>query len=1049
MNDILIKIDTKTAKAHCEYNKIGVQHANLQNKLIFEMSEKIEGSAWLEYEIDGNKNYAVMEEIESGYQIDIKSCLLISNYVNIDLKITESENADGIPIFISTIVELDVDESINATEEEPEYYPDWKTVADSKIAEMNQLKEEIEAAIEETNNLDLDISKEGKIATVTLTKKDATTKFITLSDGTSLMFNWDGTRLGIKTDEDEEYTYVDLQGVQGPIGPQGEAFQIKKTYSTVAEMTADFNNMQLGDYVMIASTVETEDNAKLYTRGESRWIFISDFSGAQGIKGETGATPNIQIGTVASGATPSVTRTGTNENPILNFILQKGDTGSTGPQGETGATGNGIVSIIKTSTSGLVDTYTITYTDGTTSTFEVTNGEDGEVTQTQLDALQREIDYNAKYANALIKETVTGTELTINDTVECPMRMELKPSVSQQATTTGKNLFNPALLTQEENYNTYDSETGIWATSLRDSYSLSILYNAAGATSNRDITKLIKLQAGTYTIKFYDFINNSNVSTNPLQFALFDETGALISNISRGSEITTFTVDSDCYLDIRRYGLSGSFSFSKIQLEIGSTATDFEQYTGGRPAPNPSYPFDIHTISGNNDIKIENKNLFNRITATENRIPNWATGVNSSNNNSITSDFTKIFNITKFISSFRFVPFFYDKDGNYLGWGNELKKSAGTGASSKNSWEMPTNSEVYYCRFAFLTGGNNNMNMNEQDIMVENNTTAGIYEPHQEQLLPLNLGDLEYCKIGDYEDKFIKTSGKNLFNKDNASSGYYNLDGTLTSPSQTWSYILIDVSPSNNYVISGISTENANSGFIEFDSSKNFIQVGSTYKNGTFKTTSNTKYLGVSCRNADLDNFQLEIGTIATPHEPYGSGQWYLKKNIGKHIINNTDISQISSYWFDRYGLYGAGILKSKLGLPSAIINRQSLCTVSRKINSVDNDSKNTYLFNANANYIYFMSDEFDTIENANAKLVGAIIYYNIDTPEYILLNNTLQEELNNIYKFVLSYQDQTNISQVNNDLPIIFSATKIKDFNKLINNLTSRIEALENDGEV
>lgn len=48
-----------------------------------------------------------------------------------------------------------------------------------------------------------------------------------------------------------------------------------------------------------------------------------------------------------------------------------------GPQGATGATGNGIASITKTGTSGLVDTYTITYTDGTTSTFTVTNGQDG------------------------------------------------------------------------------------------------------------------------------------------------------------------------------------------------------------------------------------------------------------------------------------------------------------------------------------------------------------------------------------------------------------------------------------------------------------------------------------------------------------------------------------------------------------------------------------------------------------------------------------------------------------------------------------------------
>ena len=43
-----------------------------------------------------------------------------------------------------------------------------------------------------------------------------------------------------------------------------------------------------------------------------------------------------------------------------------------------GADGNGIASITKTGTAGLVDTYTITYDDGTTTTFDVTNGADGQ-----------------------------------------------------------------------------------------------------------------------------------------------------------------------------------------------------------------------------------------------------------------------------------------------------------------------------------------------------------------------------------------------------------------------------------------------------------------------------------------------------------------------------------------------------------------------------------------------------------------------------------------------------------------------------------------------
>lgn len=57
--------------------------------------------------------------------------------------------------------------------------------------------------------------------------------------------------------------------------------------------------------------------------------------------------------------TPRVTNTGTDTDPIFHLFIPEG---------------NGIASIAKTNTSGLVDTYTISYTNGTTSTFTVTNG---------------------------------------------------------------------------------------------------------------------------------------------------------------------------------------------------------------------------------------------------------------------------------------------------------------------------------------------------------------------------------------------------------------------------------------------------------------------------------------------------------------------------------------------------------------------------------------------------------------------------------------------------------------------------------------------------
>ena len=103
----------------------------------------------------------------------------------------------------------------------------------------------------------------------------------------------------------------------------------------------------------------------------------------RGAKGDTGATG-------ATGATgngiASITKTGTSGLiDTYTILYTNGSTqtfsvtnGADGQDGADGADGNGIASIEKTSTVGLVDTYTITYTDGDTDTFTVTNGADGE-----------------------------------------------------------------------------------------------------------------------------------------------------------------------------------------------------------------------------------------------------------------------------------------------------------------------------------------------------------------------------------------------------------------------------------------------------------------------------------------------------------------------------------------------------------------------------------------------------------------------------------------------------------------------------------------------
>lgn len=65
---------------------------------------------------------------------------------------------------------------------------------------------------------------------------------------------------------------------------------------------------------------------------------------------------------------------GVNGKDGKDGIGVKGDPGT---NGSDGADGIGITSVAKTKTEGLVDTYTITFTDGSTFNYDVTNGKDG------------------------------------------------------------------------------------------------------------------------------------------------------------------------------------------------------------------------------------------------------------------------------------------------------------------------------------------------------------------------------------------------------------------------------------------------------------------------------------------------------------------------------------------------------------------------------------------------------------------------------------------------------------------------------------------------
>lgn len=180
-------------------------------------------------------------------------------------------------------------------------------------------------------------SKVDSIATVTITDESGLHKF-TIKDG----------------DKGDPFTFEDLTDAQKLElkGDTGEGFEIQGTYDTLELLEAGVTSPMHGIAYGVGTAAPYD--IYIYDGVKSAWI---NHGQLQGAKGETGA---VFIPAVAENGDLSWSNNGGYTNPTAVNIK-----------------GVGVESIERTSgdgSPGSVDTYTITYTDSNTSTFNVTNG---------------------------------------------------------------------------------------------------------------------------------------------------------------------------------------------------------------------------------------------------------------------------------------------------------------------------------------------------------------------------------------------------------------------------------------------------------------------------------------------------------------------------------------------------------------------------------------------------------------------------------------------------------------------------------------------------
>lgn len=213
-------------------------------------------------------------------------------------------------------------------------------------------------------------------------------------------YNVDINNVSYSIDILPQNTYTIELNKQGPQGLRGytgngiESYELTSTAGLIDTYTITFTdgdtktvnvtNGADGTSADITSVTATIDNnvgtpSVDVTLGgtELARTIAFDFHNLKGQDGNDGAAATISVGTVTTGQPTdpaSVTNVGTSSAAIFDFTIPKGDKGDTG---DTGATGNGVVDTEYISTSGLVDTYHLNFTNGSYGTFTVTNGRDG------------------------------------------------------------------------------------------------------------------------------------------------------------------------------------------------------------------------------------------------------------------------------------------------------------------------------------------------------------------------------------------------------------------------------------------------------------------------------------------------------------------------------------------------------------------------------------------------------------------------------------------------------------------------------------------------
>lgn len=554
--------------------------------------------------------------------------------------------------------------------------------------------------------------------------------------------------------------------------------------------------------------------------------------------------------------------------------------------------------------------------------------------------------------------------------------------------------------------------------------------------NDSDFVTSSELSTVATTGDYDDLLNKPTIPTQTSQ--LENNSGFITNNVD---DLTYYYTKDYLYNLLPKVSDSGSnISLNNTyssDLKIILSPSELSQ----DGTPTPSSPEDIHTISGSNTIRVDGKNLFDgaKEKIYFNSSKQFVTENNSKTTDYIPASEGDTFILTSQATSNGVVIASFDE--NY----NCLLRSATSGTTITHT--CPTGTK-------YIIGSNNNgMNTN---TMLNKGSTALPYEPYNGDSYSVDL------------------KGKNIFeptaNSQSLSSGGYltkNDNGTYTVNNG-------DINFADLVILGTINVENGKTYYLynEFSDTNNNLSLrrGSTMlvatstNNVVSYTATTTETLNVYLRYQSSETYiytpMVTINTAPTNFEKYYNwgeyckignysdrifknvegdpdyddtnlevGLWYIKKNIGKIVLDGTQTCGYSNAFT---AIYYANSTIANVGLNETTVmsNKAKGITINNLMTTngiAQNTSSNRFLikFDGVSSYNteelirqYFTSNNYE-------------VYYVLATPTYTQIEGTLEDELEEISK-AQSKTGQTNITQINNDLPFVISATTLKDISNL-----------------